>query len=59
MSYFRKLLDWITTDWEQLRTYNYYAASSDLTDLERRMRQVERGQAPWQRNGKYNARGMM
>lgn len=59
MKYFRKLIEWITTDWEQLRTYNYYASSSDLTDLERRMRQVERGQAPWQRTNNFRSKGMI
>lgn len=28
--------------------HKYYAASTDLEDLERRMRNVQTGKAPWQ-----------
>lgn len=59
MSYVKRILKWLTEDWEQLLAYNYYVESSDLSDLERRMRQVERGHAPWQKKGGFRARGMM
>ena len=35
--------------------YEYLAGSKDLSDLERRQRQIERGHAPWQPN--HNLKG--
>lgn len=36
-------------NWRESAEQMYYAAATDHADLERRMKQVQRGQAPWQR----------
>jgi len=37
---------------------DYLSDASDLADIERRIRQMDRGQAPWQlRNTNFNLRG--
>jgi hypothetical protein len=44
-----------TRDYQKEVTEAYLAEATDLADLERRMRQMDRGQAPWQINN--NLRG--
>lgn len=44
----KKLLNWLVKDDHKRMEEAYYANSTDLVDLERRMRLVSRGQAPWQ-----------
>jgi len=35
----------------------YLADSYDLIDLERRQRQISKGEAPWQQQANFNSRG--
>lgn len=44
-----------TRDYQKEVRDSYLAEATDLIDLERRMRQMDRGQAPWQINN--NLRG--
>lgn len=37
--------------------HEYLGAATDLVDLERRQRQIDRGQAPWQTNANNNLKG--
>lgn len=36
-------------NWRKSAEEAYYSSAADHADLERRMRQVDRGQAPWQK----------
>jgi hypothetical protein len=47
----------ISKDHEQQLVENWFAASKDLADLERRQKMLERGQAPWQTRANVNLRG--
>ena len=47
----------ISKDHEQQLIENWFAASIDLSDLERRQKMLERGQAPWQTRANVNLRG--
>lgn len=47
----------VSRDHEQQLIENFFANSTDLADLERRQRMVERGQAPWQGRTKSNIGG--
>lgn len=47
----------ISKDHEQQLIENWFAASIDLSDLERRQKMLERGQAPWQTRANINLRG--
>lgn len=42
---------------EQKQIEKYLAESYDLVDLERRQRQISRGEAPWQIHTNANLRG--
>lgn len=42
---------------EQERIEQWLADSVSLSDLERRQRMIEKGQAPWQVQANYNLRG--
>lgn len=44
-NFFKKML---VTKNEKDRINEYLSDSSDLTDLENRIRRIDRGQAPWQ-----------
>lgn len=59
MKLLQKITDWLTTDWEKQRIHDYLASSTDTVDLERRMKQIDRGQAPWQSQYYYKARGLL
>jgi hypothetical protein len=45
----------LTSDQKQIE--NYLANSYDLVDLERRQRQISRGEAPWQVQANVNLKG--
>jgi hypothetical protein len=51
--FFEKLF--VIRDYNKQMSDEYLAEATDLIDLERRMRQMDRGQAPWQIN--TNLRG--
>jgi hypothetical protein len=54
----KKLLRYlVTATTEQDTIYNYLCDSVSLSDLERRQRLIERGQAPWQLQSKMSLRG--
>lgn len=42
---------------DQKQIENYLANSYDLVDLERRQRQISRGEAPWQVQANVNLKG--
>ena len=54
-SFFKRLFT--TRDWTTEAREEYLAEAHDLVDLERRMRQLDRGQAPWQVEANNNLKG--
>jgi hypothetical protein len=45
---------WSKPSMSNSQEYKYLAASKDLADVERRQRQMQRGEAPWQVKSKAN-----
>lgn len=54
MKWILKMLFSSAEEFEKARTYRWLSESSSLADLERRQRQIERGQAPWQVRARSN-----
>lgn len=59
MKILEKIKDWLYQDQERIKINSYLSESTDMVDLERRMRQIDRGQAPWQQNAINKARGWL
>lgn len=59
MKILEKIKDWLYQDQEKIKINSYLSESTDMVDLERRMRQIDRGQAPWQQNAINKARGWL
>jgi hypothetical protein len=57
MKILEKIKNWLYQDQEKIKINEYLSESVDMADLERRIRQIDRGQAPWQKNAINRARG--
>lgn len=57
MKILEKIKNWLYQDQEKIKINEYLSESVDMADLERRIRQIDRGQAPWQKNSINRARG--
>jgi hypothetical protein len=53
------IFDWLFKDHEKLKAEIYLSTSHDLVELERRQKQISRGEAPWQRTGMIKAKGWL
>lgn len=54
--FFKNLLNYPT---EKDMVYEYLASSVDHVDLENRLRNIDRGQAPWQIKANQSLRGWL
>lgn len=50
--------NWLYADAKKQQVEDYLSNSTDMADLERRIKQIERGQAPWQKYNLHGARGI-
>lgn len=55
----RFLKDMLKVKTEKQRMEDYLSDSANLVDLENRLRNIERGNAPWQINAKMYCRGFV